>query len=428
MGERPITEVLARLAQGEPIGSIRDVRGTVVRVKPAEAPGDAVALPSFEEVSTDPEAFNRAFRLAYAEVSPADARALAQGHADQCVLQLPPAMPLSSGELDAVYDLPYTRSWHPSYNGSGGVKGLETVRWSISALRGCPGECSFCGIAMHQGRIVQSRTRESLRREAEVIAQNPAFRGTINDVGGPTANLYGATCRQWQRGRVCRGKQCLMPSKCPSLALGCADALELYGQLRRLPGVKHVFVQSGLRYDLLLEPAARGYFKTLCERHVSGQMKVAPEHTSDRVLALMNKPPHRRYEEFVRAFEQVNAGLQRRVYLANYFISAHPGASLGDALDCALTLLSRGMRPEQVQDFQPLPMTIAACMYHTGRHPLTGSPVYVPRKDTERAMQRALIQSQNPASGPLIEKALGLLGKKHLKKIFKPRGRKHVHG
>jgi uncharacterized radical SAM protein YgiQ len=426
MAERPVIEVLARLAQGEAIGSIRDVRGTVVRVKPAEVPGDAVVLPSFEEVSADPAAFNRAFCLAYEQMSPAVAKALAQAHGDQRVLQLPPAIPLSAAELDAAYDLPYTRAWHPSYSACGGVKGLETVQWSITALRGCPGECSFCGIAMHQGRIVQSRTRESIRREAESIARNPAFRGTINDVGGPTANLYGANCGQWQKGTVCRGKQCLMPSKCPSLKLGCPEALALYAELGRVPGVKHVFVQSGLRYDLLLDPAAQDYFKALCEHHVSGQMKVAPEHTSDKVLALMNKPPHRRYEEFVRRFERLNAGLSKRVYLVNYFISAHPGAALSDALDCALTLLSRGMRPEQVQDFLPLPMTISACMYHTGRHPFTGKPVPVPRQDTERAMQRALIQSQNPASGPLIAQALGLLGKEHLKKHFKSRGVKRA--
>ncbi len=427
MGEKPVTDVLARLARGEDISTIRDVRGTVVRVKSVEVPPDTLVLPAFEEVKKDPAAFNTAFRLAYEQMSPDGAKTLAQPHADQVVLQLPPPMPMTPQELDASYDLPYMRKAHPVYNAKGGVKGLETVRWSITALRGCPGECSFCGIAMHQGRVVQSRTPESIRREAERMTQDPAFRGTINDVGGPTANLYGAHCRKWDEGKVCVRKSCLMPSKCPSLELGCDKALALYESLRKMPRVKHVFVQSGLRYDLLLEPSAKKYFKALCEDHISGQMKVAPEHTSDGVLRLMNKPPYARYEAFVKEFEKINSGLKNRTYLVNYFVSAHPGAELKDAFDCAMTLLAHGMRPEQVQDFLPLPMTVAGCMYHTGRHPLTGETVYVPKKDHERAMQRALVQSQNPASGPLIDKALRLLGQEHAKSKFKVKGYKNDH-
>ena len=427
MGEKPITQVLARLAKGEDISTIRDVRGTVVRVRSAEVPSDAIILSSFEDVKKDLVAFNTAFRLAYEQMSPDGARSLAQAHAGQAVLQLPPPLPMAPAELDASYDLPYTRQAHPVYKSKGGVKGLETVRWSITALRGCPGECSFCGIAMHQGRIVQSRTPDSIRREAERMTKDRDFRGTINDVGGPTANLYGARCRKWVEGKVCVGKSCLMPLKCPSLELGSAGALSLYESLRHLPGVKHVFVQSGLRYDLLLEPEAEKYFKALCEHHISGQMKVAPEHTSDNVLKLMNKPPYARYEQFVLKFEEINRGLKNRTYLVNYFVSAHPGARLEDAFDCAMTLLSHGMRPEQVQDFLPLPMTVAGCMYHTGHHPLTGKPVHVPKKDTERAMQRALIQSQNPGSGPLIDKALRLLGKEYERNKFKPKGSKHDH-
>ncbi len=419
MAERPVVEVMARLAQGEAIAAIRDVRGTVVRVKPAEFPAGTIELPSFEDISRDPEIFNQAFRLAYAEMSPEDGKPLAQRHADQCVLQLPPALPLTPQELDAGYDLAYARTWHPSYDALGGVKGLETVRWSITAVRGCPGECHFCGITFHQGRIVQSRSVASIVREAEGLARDPAFRGTIQDVGGPTANLYGASCANWNKGRVCRGKQCLMPSKCPSLDLGCREAVSLYEAIRRVPGIKHMFVQSGLRYDLLLEPAALDYFKVLCRYHVSGQMKVAPEHTSDEVLALMNKPPYARYEAFVRLFNEINAGLGKKQFLVNYFVSAHPGAGLKEAFDCASMLLSRGMHPEQVQDFLPLPMTVSACMYHTGKHPLTGKSVYVPRKDNERAMQRALVQSQNPGNAPLIDKALNILGKQGVKKKFK---------
>jgi uncharacterized radical SAM protein YgiQ len=409
MGERPIMEVLERLAKGEAVTSIRDVRGTVVRVKAADVPMDAIELPSFEKAAQDKDAFNEAFRIAYNQVSPDDSKALVQAHADQIVLQLPPAFPLTSEELDASYDLPYTRQAHPVYMKHGGVKGLETVKWSVTALRGCPGECSFCGIAMHQGRIVQSRTARSIKREVDGFTRDKSFRGTINDVGGPTANLYGAQCENWSKGKVCRGKQCLMPVKCASLKIGSAKALDLYATICSTQGVKHMFIQSGLRYDLLIEPEAQEYFRALCERHISGQMKVAPEHTSDEVLKLMNKPLHQKYRDFVEAFENINARLKKRVYLVNYFVSAHPGAGLKEAFDSAMTLLSCGLHPEQVQDFLPLPMTVSGAMYHTGKHPLTGKAVHVP-KENERAMQRALVQSQNLKSQPLIDKALRMLG------------------
>jgi uncharacterized radical SAM protein YgiQ len=414
MGERPIVEVVGRLNRGEAISTICDVRGTVVRVKREAIPAAAIMLPSFEEASTSTEAFNAAFLLTHKEMNPARGMPVAQMHADQCVLQLPPAFPLTTTELDASYDLPYQRAWHPSYTAVGGVKGFEMVRWSITALRGCPGECSFCGISMHQGRAVQSRSPESILKEAQQIARHPDFKGTITDVGGPTANLYAARCPHWDKANPCAGKQCLMPEKCRSLDLGCGMALSLYDAIRRIPGVKHVFIGSGLRYDLLLEPEAEQYLKSLCEHYVSGQMKVAPEHTDNKVLALMNKPPHERYEEFVRKFEQINARIKDRTYLVNYFISAHPGAGLSEAFSCAMTLLSHGMRPEQVQDFLPLPMTVAGAMYHTGIHPLTGQRVYVPKEDRERAMQRALVQSQNEANAPLIVKALKMLGKESL--------------
>jgi uncharacterized radical SAM protein YgiQ len=418
MGERPIVEVVNRLSKGEAISTICDVRGTVVRVKREAIPPGAVILPSFEETSTSTEAFNAAFLLTHKEMNPARGKPVAQMHADQCVLQLPPAFPLTTRELDASYDLPYQRAWHPSYTAVGGVKGFEMVRWSITALRGCPGECSFCGISMHQGRAVQSRSPESILKEARQIARHPDFTGTITDVGGPTANLYAARCPNWDKSDPCAGKQCLMPEKCRWLELGCGKALSLYEAICRIPGVKHVFIGSGLRYDLLLEPEAEQYFKGLCEHYVSGQMKVAPEHTDNKVLALMNKPPHERYEEFVRKFEQINSRIKNRKYLVNYFISSHPGAGLDEALSCAITLLSHGMRPEQVQDFLPLPMTVAGAMYHTGVHPLTSQRVYVPKEDRERAMQRALVQSQNESSAPLIDKALKVLGKESLARRF----------
>lgn len=412
MGERPVLEVVERLKQGQTCAQIHNVRGTVVSVRSDEVPADVLLLPSFADVSSDPKAFNQAFHLAYDEMNPRSGKVLAQPHGDRVVLQNPPALPLSAPEMDQSYDLPYARRWHPSYDVRGGVKGFETVRWSVTVVRGCSGECSFCGLSMHQGRVIQSRTEQSVLNEVRRIAKDPAFRGTITDVGGPTANLYAASCRQWEKDGPCRDKQCIMPSKCPSLKTGYDQCLSLYRAIRQVPGVKHVFIGSGLRYDLLIEPEARAYFKELCEHHVSGQMKVAPEHTNDKVLALMNKPPHAKYEEFVRKFEDINAGLKNRQYLANYFITAHPGCDLNEAYDCAVTLQKRDMRPEQVQDFIPLPMTLSACLYHTGLHPFTGEKVYVPKTLPEREMQRALIQPQNERSGPFIEKALRILGKR----------------
>lgn len=418
MGERPVTEVLTRLKEGQEIGAIRDVRGTVIAVRPSEAPEGAVMLPSFDEVKADGVSFNKAFRLAYLEMNPVLGKPLMQMHGDRLIVQLPPALPLSSQELDKSYELPYVRAWHPSYDKTGGVKGFEMVRWSITVVRGCSGECHFCGLAMHQGRVIQSRSERSIVAEAEKIARHPDFKGTISDLGGPTANLYGTVCAQWQEKGPCQKKQCLMPSKCPSLKVGYSKCLSLYRAVRRVKGVKHVFIGSGLRYDLLMGHEAREYFKELCEYHISGQMKVAPEHTEDHVLELMNKPPHYMYEEFVRAFNEVNAENKNKRYLVNYFVSAHPGCGLNDAFNFASSLLSRNMRPEQVQDFIPLPMTVSACLYHTGLHPFTGAPVKVVKELHERMMQRALIQSQNASNVPLITKALKILGKEHSRAKF----------
>lgn len=414
MGERPIVEVIDRLNKGEALNEIKDVRGTVVKIKKNELPREMIALPSFEEIQKSPEAFNKAFKIAYENMNPFTAKSLVQPHADQCVVQLPPALPLTPKELDQTYELPYLRAWHPFYDQFGGVEGFETVRWSIVAVRGCPGECSFCGLTMHQGRMVQSRSVESIMAEAKKLAADPDFKGTITDIGGPTANLYGAFCKKQDDRGPCADKQCLMPEKCPSLQIPYEKILALYEAIANIPKVKHVFVASGLRYDLLIEPAAEKYLKALCAHYVSGQMKVAPEHTDDEVLEIMNKPSYNRYEEFVKKFEQINAGLDKRIYLVNYFISAHPGSRLENAFSCAMKLLAHGMRPEQIQDFLPLPMTVAGAIFYTGTHPLTGKKVFVEKDGHGRALQRALVQSQNAANRPLIKKALRILGKDQL--------------
>ncbi len=427
MGERAIIDVVRRLDSGEEISAICGVRGTVVRVKKDQIPATAVMAPAFEAVCKDAHAFNQAFQMEYHEMNPYQGKPLVQPHADQYVLALPPALPLTTVELDKVYALPYTRDVHPFYQPLGGIKGFETVRWSMTVVRGCPGECSFCGLSMHQGRVVQSRSEQSILEEAKRIAQHPDFKGTISDVGGPTANLYGARCKMWSTHGACSKKKCLMPSKCPSLEVSYARTLALYQAIGKIPKIKHVFVSSGLRYDLLLESDAQEYFRELCRHHISGQMKVAPEHTEDHVLALMNKPPYARYEQFVKMFERVNARLKDRRYLVSYFISVHPGSCLEDAFACASKLLSQHVRPEQIQDFLPLPMTVSSCLYYTGMHPLTGEKVFVPKNQRDRSMQRALVQSQNVENQPLIRRALTLLGREDQITLFGQR-RKRVKG
>jgi uncharacterized radical SAM protein YgiQ len=427
MGDRQIVEIAERLNQGELISDMRDIRGTVIRVKENDIPQDTVMIPSFENVRNDPQAFNKAFQTSYDEMNASTGKPVVQRHGDQYVLALPPALPLLSEELDRTYALPFTRDAHPFYKKLGGIQGFETVRWSITAVRGCPGECGFCGLAMHQGRVVQSRSEQSIIEEAKGMVRHPAFKGTITDIGGPTANLYGADCRKWNSSGACKEKKCLMPSKCPSLKIPYKRTLALYQAVRNIPGVKHVFVSSGLRYDLLLDPAADDYLREVCRYHISGQMKVAPEHTEDHVLALMNKPSYSCYEAFAKKFKQINARLKDKRYLVNYFISAHPGCRLEDAYECAVKLLSQNIRPEQVQDFLPLPMTVSSCLYYTGIHPFTGQKVYIPKGHQDRSMQRAMVQSQNAENQPLIRRALKKLGQEDQVKVFHKRTQGRVY-
>jgi len=409
MGETAASEIAARLAAGEAVESLDGIRGTVTVRR--QAPADALPLPSFESARDDPQAFLEAFRAIYSNMSPRDARTLAQPHGERWVVQHPPSWPLAESELDRVHELPYTRRWHPRYDAQGGVRALETVRWSLVSHRGCCGECSFCALTLHQGRIVSSRSPASVLREAEALARRPDFKGTLTDIGGPTLNLYASSCPQWERQGFCGHRQCLLPERCPHLKLGYGRSLELYRAVRRLPGVKHVLLASGFRHDLLLEREADEYLEEVLRHHVSGQLKLAPEHTEDRVLALMNKPRFSIYCRFLSKLEVLGRKLGRRIYLVNYFISAHPGSGLPEALAMALELGRRNMSPEQVQDFLPLPMTAAGAMYHTGLHPFTGEPVYSARDLSERRLPRALLQPRSAGNRPLVRRALALLGK-----------------
>ncbi len=395
MGERQIVEIARRIGRGEELDGIA---GTVIVRSSPPAPDNIVTVPSYEEARDDNERFNEAFRLIAQNQDPYHGAALVQPHGMRFLVQFPPPLPLAEGEIDAVYALPYVRQPHPSY-GPAGVPGFETVRFSIIAHRGCCGACAFCSLSMHQGRIVQSRSAASILAEARTIAGLKEFRGTITDVGGPTANLYKARCSRWEKEGGCRDRDCLIPEKCAGLKLGYGAAIDLYRQMLKLPGVKHVFVESGLRYDLLVQKEAAAYLEHICRFHVSGRMKVAPEHCAGHVLRMMNKPAFSVYERFVARFDEIQAKADRKQYLVNYFITSHPGATLDDEKALAQYLHKRRMRPEQIQDYTPLPLTLSACMYHTGKHPFTGEKVYVARSFTERKAHRAAIQGRPADAG-----------------------------
>lgn len=418
MGEKQILEITRRLNDGEKINSLDNIRGTVVVRKDISYLKNPVILPSFEEVKDDKEKFNLAFKEIYRQMNPFTAKPVVQKHCNRYVIQFAPSLPRTTEELDNIYELPYTRNYHPVYDKQGGVKGLQTVKFSIISHRGCCGECSFCSLYFHQGRIIQSRSPESILKEAQLICRDKDFRGTITDIGGPTANLYQADCVFWNQKGFCENKYCLVPAKCKNLKLGYKESLDVYRKIRELPKVKHVFIGSGFRYDLLIDNYADDYLKELCKYHISGRMKTAPEHIADKVLKIMNKPPFCIYEKFARKFQEVNKTLGKKQFLVNYFISSHPGSTIEDALKLALYLSERRIHPEQIQDFIPSPMTLSSCIYYTEKHPFTGETIYVPRGVRERKMQRALIQHKNPKNKALLIEALKQLNCLHLLKKF----------
>lgn len=407
MGERQVTEIAERLREGVDLDGIR---GTAV--VSGDLPDGAVEIPSFEEVRENGSKFNSAFRLFHENGTAHDGRTVAQRHGNRYVVQYPPPEPLAPAELDRIFELPYERNPHPAYDARGGVPGFETVRFSLISNRGCCGDCSFCSLSLHQGKVIQSRSIKSVVQEARLVSERPDFKGTITDVGGPTANLYGAVCGKADG--PCSQRLCIGPTRCTNLRTGYRQTLELYRAIRSLPKVKHVFIESGIRYDLLTNKEDRTFLFELCLHHVSGQMKVAPEHTQHFVTELMNKPPVEMFERFETAFDDVNRRLPKKRYLVRYLISSHPGATLDDALQMALYFKKRHIHPEQIQDFIPLPLTRSTCMYHTGRDPLTGAQVYVARSFRERKMQRALLQWWNPQNKVLVKEALRLLERRDL--------------
>ena len=418
MGEKQIVEIAGLLKAGIHIDDINDIRGTAVVRKKLYSVKDYIAIPSFEEVSSDKDKFNMAFKCAYSEADPVRGRTIVQKHAGRFIVQYPPAMPLTREEMDRIYSLSFAREWHPSYKDSGGVPGFESVRNSVISHRGCAGACNFCSLYLHQGRHIQSRSVESIVREARTISENRKFKGTITDIGGPTANLYKAECASWKTNGPCPDKKCLMPQKCKNLKLGYGDSIRLWRELKNIDKIKHVFVGSGVRYDLLTDSYADEYLNELCSSHISGRLKIAPEHCVDSVLELMNKPKFALYEKFIDKFENINKRIGKKQYLVNYFIAGHPGATLKDALQLAVYLAKKHIHPEQVQDFIPLPMTVSGAMYYTEKDPFTGRPVYVAKRQGERMMQRALLQYKNPQNRGYLRKALKILNREDLKKLF----------
>ncbi len=414
MGERPVVEIAESLARGVPVREITAVRGTVYRRSSPQAPEGATALPSYEQVREDRGAFAESFLVQYENTDPFTAHALAEPCSGGWVVQNPPARILSGPELDEIYELPYSRDPHPIYRSRGGVPAVEEVRFSLVSSRGCFGACSFCSLTFHQGRIVQARSHESLIREAEILIRRPDFKGYIHDVGGPTANFRRAACPKQERRGACRERQCLHPSKCPRLVVDHSDYLALLRRLRALPGVKKVFIRSGIRYDYLMADPDGTFFDELCRRHVSGQLKVAPEHVSARVLRLMGKPGREEFDRFAARFARINRSLGKKQFLVPYLISGHPGAELKDAVEVAEYLRDRRMSPEQVQDFYPTPGTLSTCMYHTGLDPRSGKAVFSAKGLHERALQRALMQYRLPRNEGLVREALRKAGRQDL--------------
>ena len=416
MGERSMTEIARRLKKGEKPETLRDIRGTCFLAKdPSECVfPDALTLPSFEDVRDDKVQYARAAFVQQNENDFARGHALIQPTGGRYLIQNPPALPLEGKELDAVFDLPYARYYHPDYEALGGVAAIEEVRFSIIHNRGCFGSCNFCALALHQGRYVTARSTESVVREAKLITADPDFKGYIHDVGGPTANFDHPACAKQKTQGACPNRQCLFPTPCPNLNADESGYLDLLRQLRALPGVKKVFIRSGIRFDYMLRDPRGDFFAELVRYHVSGQLKVAPEHISPQVLHYMGKPFADVYDHFCRKYYALSEKYGKEQYLVPYLMSSHPGSGLREAIDLACYLRENRLNPEQVQDFYPTPGTLSTAMYYTGLDPRDMTPVWVARDPEDKAMQRALLQSGNPKNHALVRKALHLAGREEL--------------
>ena len=415
MGERSIVEVADALNSGLLVRDITFIDGTVYKTRKKEDIYDAIFLPDYSELKADKKNYAKSFYVQYQNTDPFSGKRLAESYDYKTfVVQNPPSKPLTIEEMDDVYALPYMRTYHPSYEKAGGVPAISEVKFSLVSNRGCFGGCSFCALTFHQGRIIQVRSHESIIEEAKMLTKEPDFKGYIHDVGGPTANFRAPACKKQFKHGACPNKQCLFPKPCDNLIADHRDYRALLKQLRELPGVKKVFIRSGIRFDYLLADKDQSFLKELCEYHVSGQLKVAPEHISDAVLKYMGKPENSVYRRFVQSYQKMNEKIGRKQFLVPYLMSSHPGSTLKEAVELAEFLRDFGYMPEQVPDFYPTPSTLSTCMYYTGVDPRTMEPVYTAVNPHEKAMQRALIQYRNPKNYELVSEALHKAGRTDL--------------
>lgn len=406
MGEKSIVQIANLFKYGEDVNNMNDIRGTVYISKDISNLNNYVEVPSFEEVVSDKMKYAESFKLESREQDAINGNTLVQKHGDRYIVQNPPSIPLTEEEMDIVYNLPYVRNYHPIYEKYGGIPALKEVKFSITSHRGCFGACSFCAIALHQGRTIQHRSQNSIVNEAKILTGLNDFKGYIHDVGGPTANFRHRSCELQKTRGVCKNRQCLFPVPCKNLKIDHSEYLNLLRKLRKLPKVKKVFIRSGIRYDYLIYDKNTEFFEELCKYHVSGQLKVAPEHVSDKVLKEMGKPSKDVYDRFVKKFFDINKAINKKQYLVPYMISSHPGSDLNSAVQLAEYIKKMGYMPEQVQDFYPTPGSLSTTMYYTDINPITGNKVYVAKNQHEKNIQRALLQFSKPENYNLVREAL----------------------
>lgn len=435
MGEHSMIEIAEALDSGINVSDITYVRGTCYRTKDISGVSeDAILLPDYDSLTRDRLEYARSFYTQYINTDPYSAKTLVEGYGNRgYVVQNPPAYPLTQMEMDDVYDLPYMNNYHLIYESKGGIPAISEIKFSLTSNRGCFGGCSFCALTFHQGRIIQTRSHESLIREAEQMTHDPDFKGYIHDVGGPTANFRHKSCAKQDRYGVCTNKQCLFPEPCRNLKVDHKDYIELLRKLEAIPGVKKVFIRSGIRFDYVMADSSDEFLKELCEKHISGQLRVAPEHVSDNVLKMMGKPKNSVYESFIARYQKVNARTGKKQFVVPYLMSSHPGSTLKEAVELAEYVRDIGYMPEQVQDFYPTPSTISTCMYYTGVDPRTMQPVYVPHNPHEKAMQKALMMYRKPENYDLVKEALIKAGRQDLigfdkKCLIRPRKMENSSG
>lgn len=415
MGERAIVEIADALGSGLCISDITFIKGTVYKTREPENVYEGISLPDYEQLLEDKTYYAKSFGIQYQNTDPFCAKPLIERYGEKrYVVQNPPAEPLSMQEMDDVYELPYMRNYHPSYEKEGGVPAISEIKFSLTSNRGCFGGCSFCALTFHQGRIVQCRSHESLLKEAVAMTKDKDFKGYIHDVGGPTADFRAPACKKQMTKGACTNRQCLFPKPCRNLEASHSDYVLLLRKLRNIPGVKKVFIRSGIRFDYVLEDSKDDFLNELCKHHISGQLRVAPEHVDNNVLYMMGKPDNAVYRRFVNKFDGINKKIGKEQYLVPYLMSSHPGSGLKEAVSLAEYIRDLGYMPEQVQDFYPTPSTVSTCMYYTGIDPRTMQKVYVPRNPHEKAMQRALIQYRLPENYDLVKEALVKAGRTDL--------------